>query len=127
MAAPTTNNQLAGLVNSVLKDLIEGAGVAEVVAACVAAYPFLGWPVISWLFSQVVMFVADKIYAQAAMIATKIVIDIQVNLEESSVTNTFQSLQMAIASGDQSAITKASADLSASYASLIHADGWSPP
>lgn len=127
MSEPTTNNQVAGIINGILKNIIEGAGEASVEAAVIMQVPWLGWPVIKQLFDGVLGVVAEEIYKQAAITATKIVIDVQVGLEESKTGDAFQNLQMAIASGDKVAIDKASTDLDTAYGDLIHDDGWSAP
>ncbi len=127
MDSPTTNNQLASVVNGILKNLIDGVGVGAAETAAIAVYPFLAWPVVRQIFDAVLKLVANEIYKQAAMAATKVVIDVQVGMEESKTGDSFQNLQMALASGDPDAIKKASDDLDASYKALINFDGWSAP
>lgn len=127
MSDPATINQLATTINGVLKDLITGGGASVVEASLITQYPFLGLPIIRQLFEWVVGLVAGDIYEQAAMAATKIVIDVQVDLEVSKTSDAFKSLQMAIASGDPGAIQKASSDLNDAYSSLIHSDGSASP
>ncbi len=95
--------------------------------ALIADQPWLGLPIIKQIFEFILHNLSDKIYRQAAMAATKLIVDYQVNREEASVVNTFDNLQMAIASGDQDAINKASKDLDDAYGSLIHSDGAAPP
>jgi hypothetical protein len=124
---PTTTNRAAGIINGILKNLIDGVGVQAAETAAIAAYPFLAWPIVKQIFEGVLNLVANEIYKQAAMAATKVVIDVQVGVEESTALNAFQSLQMAIASGDEVAIKKASDDLDSAYGNLIHMDGWSSP
>lgn len=127
MADPTTQNQLATIVNGILKDVIEGGGEAAAEAAAIAAYSWLGLPIIKQLFELVLSTIAGEIYKQAAFAATKVIIDVQVGIEESTVGSAFANLQMAVASGDGAAIAKASSDLNASYAALIHSDGSATP
>lgn len=127
MGDPTDKNQAADVINGVLKNLISGIGVDAVEAAAIAAYPWLGFWGIRTIFDWVVKLVANQIYMQAAMVATKIVIDVQVAEEESKTNDSFKNLQMALASGDPGAIKKASADLDKAYGDLIHSDGWSSP
>lgn len=126
MADPTTDNQVAGVINDILKNVIEGAGVPVIEATMIADMPWLALPVVRQIFEYLLSKVAGYFYIEAAHAATKIVIDVQVNMEESAVINTFQTLQMAIASGDQDAIKKASDDLDGVYASLGHSDGSAP-
>lgn len=126
MASPTTNNTTAGIVNQILKILIEGAGQASIEAALIAQYPFLAWPFVRQIMELILSYALGIIYTNAANAATAVIIDIQVNVEASAASAAFQNLQMAIASGDQSAITKASQDLDNAYSSLIHTNGSSP-
>lgn len=127
MSDPTTTNQTASVVNGILSNLINGAGITAAESAAIAEFPWLGLPIIKQIFELVLNKVASIIYDQAAYAATKVVIDVQVGLEESATGPAFQNLQMAIASGDQAAIAKASKDLDTAYSNLIHFDGWSSP
>lgn len=127
MADPTTTNKVAEAINKILKGLIEGAGEDAIIAAATAAQPWLGLPFVKQIFGLFVGYVAKFFYEQAAMAATKIVIDVQVEMEESKTFNAFQNLQMAIASGDPDAIKLASNNLDKAYGDLIHNDGWSSP
>ncbi len=126
MSDPTTDNKTADLLSQILKEL-ETGGVDAAEIALIAAYPWLGWPIIKQLLEFILTQAADLIYRQAAIATTKLVIDIQVKMEESSVITSFQNLQMAIAGGDPNVIKTASADLSAAYGAIIHSDGWSTP
>lgn len=126
MADPTTTNATASAVNDILKTIIEGAGQGAIEAAAIADFPWLGLPIIKQLFELVLSKITGLIYQDAANAATKIVIDVQVNVEKSQVLNAFQTLQMAIASGDKNAIQQASTDLDNCYGSLIHFGGSAP-
>ncbi len=127
MSDPTLDNKAAGIVNQILKELIEGAGETVVEALLIAQFPWLGLPFIKQIFEFILDKASALIYTNAAIAATKIIIDIQVNQEESAVAIAFQNLQMALASGDENAIKFASADLSKSYAAIIHFDGSASP
>ena len=127
MADPATNNHAASVVNGILKKVIEGTSVDAIEALVIADVPWLGFPVIKQVFEFILNKVAALIYVRAANAATKIVVDIQVNGEESVVLSSFQNLQMAIASGDADAIKKASDNLDEAYGSLIHSDGIAVP
>lgn len=127
MDAPTTENPVATVVNSILKELIENVGETAAEAAIIADVPWLGVPVVKQVFEYLLGFVGSYIYKQAAWGATKIIIDVQTKMEASAAYSAFQNLQMAIASGDPGAITKASQDLDKAYAALIHFDGSAPP
>lgn len=127
MSDPTLENKAASIVNQILKELIEGAGESVVEATLIAQFPWLGLPFVKQIFEFILDKASGLIYQNAAMAATKIVIDIQVNQEESAVKASFDNLQMALASGDAHAIEIASADLSKSYAAIIHFDGSASP
>lgn len=51
---PAPTNRLVTIVNIVLDYLIQGLGAPAAIAAATAAQPWLGWPVISWIFKTVV-------------------------------------------------------------------------
>lgn len=127
MGDPTDKNQLASVINGVLSNIINTAGVDAAETAAIAAYPWLGWPIVRQIFDGILKVVAGEIYKQAAYAATKIVIDVQVELEESKTSDAFKNLQMALASGDKNAIAKASSNLDVAYGNLIHMDGWAAP
>lgn len=127
MSEPTTVNKTANIVNQILNGLISEAGADAVKAALIVEFPWLGLPFIKQLFSFIVDKVAAIIYKQAAFAATKIIIDMQVNAEVGGVNDAFDNLTMAVASGDQIAIDKASANLSTAYGDLIHYDGSASP
>lgn len=126
MADPTTVNEAATIVNQLILGAIN-VDVEALEAAAIAEDPWLGLPFIKQIFEFFLNKLSGKIYAQAAMAATKLVIDYQVNREESTAVNSFDNLQMAVASGDQNAINKASSDLDAAYGAIIHSDGAAPP
>lgn len=95
--------------------------------ALIAQYPILGVPVIKQIFEWVLSQVSQVIYRNAALVATDLIIDVQVNQEESQVLAAFSNLQMAIASGDERAIAQTSRDLDKAYGAIIHFDGSAPP
>jgi hypothetical protein len=123
---PTTTNAVAAEVNKILAELIEGAGETAAEATAIAAYPWLGWPFVKQIFEGVLSYVSGLVYRQAALVATQIIVDAQINLEESTTYGAFQNLQLAVASGDKNAITQATADLDKAYGALIHYDGSTP-
>lgn len=125
--SPSTVNQTASVIDEILKEIIEGGGQTVVENALIAEFPWLGLPFIKQFFEFILSKVSDAIYTNAAIAATKIVIDVQVNMEKSQVLNAFQNLQMAVASGDKNAIDIASTDLDKAYGNLIHDDGSAPP
>lgn len=127
MSDPTTVNKTASIVNQILSGLIKGAGADAVKAALIVEQPWLGLPFIKQLFGYIVDKVAAVIYRQVALAATQIIIDVQINSEVGGVNAAFDNLRMAVASGDQAVIDKASNDLSNAYGNLIHYDGSASP
>lgn len=118
----TTDNTLADMVNSAISDALTlGEGVVE--AAIIADLPILGYPGFKQLLELILGWVEGYFLTQASDAATKIVIDIQVNAEESTVTQAFKGAQQAIQSGDANAITQASQNLDSAFGSIIHSDG----
>jgi hypothetical protein len=127
VTGPSTTNQLASIVNSVLKNLIEGAGGGALETVLIAQYPWLGLPFVKQLFEFILEKATGLIYQNAAEAATKVIIDAQVNVEEGAANAAFQNLQLAVASGDPEAIAQASADLDSNYRKLINFDGSASP
>lgn len=132
MADPTTTNTAASVVNAALKAAIEGASEAEVEALILAETAgIVVIPVIGVIWTAIVNWVVQNageyFYTQAALAMTKIIIDFQINGEESAANVGFSNLQMAIASGDPDAIKRASDDLDVAYSALIHFDGSASP
>jgi hypothetical protein len=128
MSDPTTVNKTAALIDGILQKIIEGAGEDVIVALILAdTANIVAIPVVGVIWKAIVQVVVGKIgayfYIQAANAMTKVIIDIQVGGEENAANQTFQNLQMAVASGDQHAIDQASKDLDAAYGALIHSDG----
>lgn len=125
-AVPTTSNTLAGIVNGAIKAGLDG-GTTTIEAVIIADVPWLGLPVVKQILEYFLGFVEKYFYTGAANAATKLVIDMQVDSEISATNAAFANVQAALASGDTSAIQKASTDLDAAFASIIHYDGSSSP
>jgi hypothetical protein len=58
---PRPKKTLVGLINVVLDNLIKGLGADLAIAAGVAYAPFLGWPVINFIFRQSVHALASSL------------------------------------------------------------------
>lgn len=131
-SAPKTENRVATIINKALSALINDAGEAEVEALIIAAAPaFFAIPIIGWISRQFVHLIVSKFawafYEVAAKLATRIVVNIQANMENSDVKDKGSKLEDAIKSGDENAIAKADQDLEDSWGNLIHMDGAAPP
>lgn len=122
---PVTVNPVATIVNQAISAAMSGGELA-VQAAITAEVPFLGLPIISTIFGWFLGRVESYFYVDAANAATKLIIDIQVNAEESAATKAFNDVQTAIAGGDQNAINTASAALDSAYGDIIGYDGAAP-
>lgn len=132
MADPTTVNQVAAKIADILEIIIEGRGEDVAIALILAdTATVVAIPVVGVIWTALVTLLVGKFgtyfYRQAALAATDIIIDFQTDGEVSNANNGFENLQMAIASGDQSAIDQASADMDKYYAALIHSDGGFSP
>lgn len=118
-------------MNQILAALLSGTQDAAVTLILADTAGIVAIPIVGQVWSGLVRYFVGSLssyfYAQAAAAATSIIVDMQVNEEESAATNAFQNLQMAIASGDKDVIKKASDDLDKAYASLIHYDGSASP
>ncbi len=126
MSAPTTTNTLAGMVNSAISEAMS-LGTDAVEAAIIADVPVLGYPGLKQILEWGLSLVEGYFYSQAANAATKLVIDLQVGSEISTVNLAFTNAQQAVASGDPQAIQKASSDLDTAFGNLVHSDGSASP
>lgn len=122
MSDPTTTNTLATVVNSALEAALTG-GESAAEAALILDQPWLGLPIVKQLLEWLLDKIEAPIYANAAAVATKLIIDLQVNSETSAANTAFQNAQSAIATGDPGEISKAQTDLDNAFASLGHYDG----
>lgn len=119
---PTTVNNTANDINSVLKTVVD-LGLNTAKAAAITAEPWLGLPVISEVFS----FFMGKIsgYISDALIdyATFTTIDIQTGSELSAFNAAATNLKAAQSQGDPNAISTAQDAFKRTLASLVHFDG----
>ncbi len=60
-ALPAPTNKLVDIVNTVLDVLLLGLGANAAITAATSAAPWLGLPIISWIFRQIVMAIADSL------------------------------------------------------------------
>ena len=58
---PAPKNILIDIVNTVLDSLIQGLGADAAIASATAAAPWLGLPIISWIFKGIVSSVASSL------------------------------------------------------------------
>jgi hypothetical protein len=127
MSDPTTVNKAAEIVSKLLEEIFSKGEDAVIALILADTAQVVAIPVVGFLWTQVVRAVVPYLgtyfYKQTAIGATKVIIDVQVDGEVSDVKNRFENLQMAVASGDQSAINLASKQLDEAYGSLIHSDG----
>lgn len=127
MGAPTTDNKAAEIVNEVIRALMSGGVLAAETYLNTLAPGILQLPVVGFLLDEGLQYLAQALSVAGQEFATQIVIDIQTNGEASRVVTAGTALQIALASGDQSAIDGAAATLTAAYGDLIHWDGIARP
>ena len=121
MGSPQAVNTIADAVNNAI---LKSEDVAEKTVDTLAEgyLVWLKWPVIKQLFEMFVAWVGSQYAKEMAAGATKLVIDVQVNGEESAAKAALAKLQAAEAKGDANAIARASDDFDKAYADLLHYD-----
>ncbi len=122
-----TENTAADIINQVVSAFMTGGEKAAEAYLTALAPEVLGIPFFQFLLDEAVQYLGQIISVAGQKFADEVVIDIQTNQEESSVINTAVALQFALTSGDQSAISLATANLKKSYSSLFSYDGSSQP
>ena len=116
-------NPAAQAAADIIKATIQNVAEPAIEAAAIADWAPLGIPPLRWLLDAVVKWVGGYFNVASADAMVALVIDIQVNGEDSEAGKAMSDLNKAIAAGDQSAIDKASADFDAAYRKLVHWDG----
>ncbi len=110
MSTPTTTNKTADTVNSIIKG-IENIAVPMIEAALIAKFPLLGAPVVKQITEEVEQVLANYVATYAEQGADFLVIDAQVDSEESKLENAqkegasdaaFQAAQSALVNDDGS-------------------------
>ena len=105
--------------NPDLQKAIVGAVTNLVIKAATAQVPFLGFPIISTIFSYLVNKFANSFYAQAELFLVFKVIDFTENANQEAYSAAVVTLEAAQKTGDQNALDKAKADFSKTLADLI--------
>lgn len=126
MSDPTGTNQAAQTGDTIVESAMKGAETA-VEAALTADLPFLADPIIKQIFD----FVMDELIGaeakQLALLLTNLIVDVQVNNEESSFQKALAALKAAQATGDANAIQTALQNFLAAAKALGNADGSATP
>jgi hypothetical protein len=120
---PTSVNQTATTIDKVIQDAIFDVALGAFKTYAVAQLPFLGFPIISGIFSGVLNIIGGYVYTALSQIATFTVIDSQIGSEQAAYAASVVALTAAHATGDPAALTAAQAAFKSSLASLIHFDG----
>ncbi len=127
MSAPTVNNQAAGILNQVISILMsDGEKAAEVYLTALDP-ELLAIPIVQWIMDQGVQYLGSLLSVMSQKLITGIVIDIQTNGEKSVVIQAAVALQIALSSGDKSAIATATVAASDAYRAAINWDGSAQP
>jgi hypothetical protein len=86
--------------------------------------PWLGWPIIKTIFTQVVAFAGNFITKNSQMAFTAFVIDVQKNGQQSAVYKATAALELATQQGDQNAIQTSLAASKTAYDNALRNSGW---
>ena len=117
-----TINKQADLVNEIIHQGLDG-GKGALKAYIMIQAPIFANPFGSMFLSFILFFVEKYFYKYISLVATNMVIDIQVNGEKAKAYKACNSLMNVLNGGDQNAIDQANKDFNDSYSSLIHYDG----
>jgi hypothetical protein len=106
--ADTTVNQLASIA------------IQTSEAAVIVMYPWLGWAVFKQLWEIPFNYFIGQLSSALGTLTGYVVIDIQKYFALKKAASALAALNTAKASGDQNAITQASADVDAAVAPILH-------
>ena len=123
---PTTTNEAAVFFDGLVQAMITGG--EDVAKAYILTTPaaFLEGPVIDVFTNWILDGLADAVYQQTANLVTKVVIDIQTDVEKSEIADAVASVVAAKVVGDPNALAKAYVQFDSAVANLIHSDGSVP-
>lgn len=124
---PTTTNQAAQATSDIIDVAEYDAATPAVIAALVAVFPFLGWPIIGPIFTAIYNYFAKDLYTEFKFVGIKIVIRIQTDIEKSTYSNAEGALRAAQLTGDPIKIKEATDAFKKAAQSLIHFDGSADP
>jgi hypothetical protein len=119
---PTTHNTAATVAQDVVAGLVD-VSVSAAKAASIAAFPPLGWPIISTIYGIILSKIGALISTELQGYAAFAVIDIQTDIEKSAYNSAVSNLKQAQASGDQNAVSQAKQSFKDTLAKLIRSDG----
>lgn len=119
---PTDTNTAAKLAEGAVAGLVDIA-VSAAKAASIAAFPPLGWPIISQVYGIILNKLGGLISTELQDYAAFAVIDIQTDIEKHAYDSAVSDLKQAQSSGDQNAIDAAKKNFKDTLAKLIHSDG----
>ena len=122
MSNPSTTNSTATVVDGVIGS-VGGTIVTVVEGMIIADVPALGFPVLKQIWEALFNWIASYFILAAKEGATFFVIDVQVDQEESSMTDALKALIAAEKTGDKDAIQKAIAAYAKAHSALVHDDG----
>ncbi len=110
-------------VVDIINDILKGVSLEGAYAALVAAFPFLGWPVIGWILHWVISKVGGAIFAVLEKLTSFTVINWQTDAQQAAYDNAVAALKQAHASGDPNALQIARTSFKNTLRDLVHLDG----
>lgn len=122
MATPSTSNQTAETIDSVIK-AGGGAIVSLTETMIIADVPLLGIPVVKQIWEAIFNWIASYFIKAAQTGATFAVIDVQVDAEQSKLSKALSDLIAAEKSGDKNAIQQAIKNYQTAQSAFINSDG----
>lgn len=126
MSDPLPTNPIAAEINRVVA-AGNSAGVQLVETLAIADQPWLGYPVIKQLFGYLLSWIDGYLSKAEQAGATFIVIDTQVSIEQSAMSEAVAGLLAAQKSGDENAIKAAIQVYASAQSALVRFDGSAPP
>jgi Arc/MetJ family transcription regulator len=108
------------IVDALINDVLKGLGLSEAYTLLVAAFPFLGWPIIGLVTSFLISWVGGAIFKALEKLVSFKVIDWEVIAQNDAYKASLQTLEAAQATGDAAQLEAAKAQFKANLQKLIH-------
>lgn len=126
MTTPTTDNQTASIIDSIISGAENGL-VKMVEGMAIADVPWLGLPIIKQIWEALLCWIAGYFSKAAQTLATFTVIDAQVSNEQTGLSQALQNLINAEKSGNAAAIQIAIQAYANAQSALANDNGSATP
>jgi hypothetical protein len=125
VAPPRAVNPFNQFFSNLITAAVDG-GEQAIEATLIGFWPWLANPIAEPLLEELVDFIGDFANEQLTFFVSKLVIDFQVNGQESRVVKAAKKLDEARGQGDDNAKTAALRELIDAWGAVIRSDGLAP-